>query len=73
MTEDSDLDLLIVVRSGVDCGETEEAVYRTLWGVGFAVDVLVVDETELPGLSKNPYNPVHEAVARGHEVYPAAR
>jgi len=72
MGPNSDLDFLVVLPPENDVTRAEEDIYRNLWGVGFAVEVVVITETELPILSANPYLVVHEAVSHGRELYRAA-
>ncbi len=40
MTENSDLDLLVVVPPGVHRRQTAQKIYRNLIGVGFAADII---------------------------------
>ncbi len=47
MGQDSDLDLLVVVPDGVHRRRTAQAVYKSLRGIGFAKDVVVVTESDV--------------------------
>jgi predicted nucleotidyltransferase len=47
MHEHSDIDLLVVVPSGVHRRRTAQKIYRNLIGVGFAADIVVVTEDDV--------------------------
>ena len=47
MRADSDLDILVVLANGASTSEAEKAIYRNLWGFGFAVDVIAVTEEDV--------------------------
>ena len=68
----SDLDVLVVLPTAAGQGEAEERIYRGLWGLGFAVDILTVTEDDLCRHGRNPYLVLHSALAEGREIYRAA-
>jgi predicted nucleotidyltransferase len=47
MHENSDIDLMVVVPSGVHRRKTSQQIYRNLIGVGFAADIVVVTEDDV--------------------------
>lgn len=72
MGPNSDLDVLVVVPDGAHPGRAESAIYRNMWGFGFATDVLVVTEEDVRKHASNPYLIIHTALAHGRELYRAA-
>lgn len=70
MGEDSDLDVLLIVRQGVHRRHTTGEVYRALIGFGLAVDVVVATLSDLENApSALVYGP---ALQEGREIYHAA-
>jgi len=47
MGPNSDLDILVVVPTGIHRRKTAHSIYRNLIGVGFAADIVVVTEQDL--------------------------
>jgi hypothetical protein len=47
MGPDSDLDVLVIVADSVDQNQASKDLYRCFRGLGFAVDALVVGESDL--------------------------
>lgn len=72
MGPNSDLDVLVVVPDGTHTGRAEIAIYRNMWGFGFAADVLAVTEEDVRKHASNPYLVIHTALADGRELYRAA-
>jgi predicted nucleotidyltransferase len=68
----SDLDVLVVMPDGVHRGRTAEAIYRGMWGFGFAKDIVVVTEHDVSTLHDDPYSVVHAAVAEGRVLHESA-
>lgn len=72
MGPDSDLDLLVVVHDGVHRRRTAQAIYKSLRGIGFAKDVVVVTESDIREFGKNPSLVICPALRQGREIYHAA-
>jgi predicted nucleotidyltransferase len=72
MGPDSDLDLLVVVRDGVHRRRTAQAIYKSLRGIGFAKDVVVVTEGDVQQFGKNPSLVIYPALSQGKEIYHVA-
>jgi predicted nucleotidyltransferase len=70
MTQDSDLDLL-VVKSGVHRRRLAQEIYRGLFGVGRAVDVVVVTPEDIERYDNNPVLIIEPALREGRVVYAA--
>lgn len=68
---DSDVDLL-VVKSGEDPLGVARRIYRHLFGVGAAVDVVVVTPEDLERYRESPGLVIKVALAEGKVVYDAA-
>lgn len=73
MGPDSDLDVLVVMPDGVHRRQTAQEIYRQLWGLGFAKDIVVVTEHDLQEYGSNPYMIFKNALEEGKELYCAAR
>jgi predicted nucleotidyltransferase len=71
MGQDSDLDLLVVVPDGVHRRRTAQAVYKSLRGIGFAKDVVVVTESDIREYGDNPSLVIYPALRQGKELYHA--
>jgi predicted nucleotidyltransferase len=72
MGPNSDLDVLVIVSDGTHTGRAEEAIYRNLWGLGFAADAIAVTQGDLQRFGSNPYLIYHDALTEGRELYHAA-
>jgi len=71
MGQDSDLDLLVVVPDGVHRRRTAQAVYKSLRGIGFAKDIVVVTESDIREYGDNPSLVIYPALRQGKELYHA--
>jgi len=72
MGPDSDLDLLLVVPDGMHRRRTAQTVYKSLRGLGFAKDVVVVTENDVKKFAGNPSLVLYPALQHGKELYHAA-
>ena len=71
MGPDSDLDALVIVPDGNHRGKTAQEIYRHLWGLGFAKDIVVVTESDIREHAANPSLVIKEALETGKELYHA--
>jgi predicted nucleotidyltransferase len=71
MGQESDLDLLVVVPDGVHRRRTAQAVYKSLRGIGFAKDIVVVTESDIREYGDNPSLVIYPALRQGKELYHA--
>ncbi len=71
MGPDSDLDLLIVMSDGIHRRRTAQAVYRSLRGIGFPKDVVVVTESDIREYGDNSSLVLYPALRQGKEIYHA--
>jgi predicted nucleotidyltransferase len=67
----SDIDALVVMPDGIHRGKTSREIYRNLWGLGFAKDIVVVTESDLREHAANPSLVIKEALEAGQELYHA--
>lgn len=71
MHADSDIDLLVVVPSGLHRRKTAQNIYRNLIGLGFAADVIVVTEDDVRQFRDDPGMVIGPAVDEGRILYAA--
>lgn len=57
---------------GVHRRRTAQTIYRSLWGLGMAKDIVVVTESDVREHSDNPSLVLCPALREGTELYPAA-
>jgi len=69
MRSNSDLDILVVMPSGVHRRNTAKSIYRSLVGVGFAVDVVVVTEQDIEDYKDNIGMVIKPALEQGRLIY----
>ena len=69
MGPNSDLDLLVVMPSGVHRRNIARSIYRNLIGVGFAVDIIVVTEKDIERYKDNIGMVIKPALEKGRLVY----
>ena len=72
MGPNSDVDLLVVVRDGTHRRRTAQTLYRRLMGVGFATELVVATESDLPDFGDEPSFVFRDALIEGKELYRAA-
>jgi predicted nucleotidyltransferase len=72
MGANSDIDLLVVVPSGVHRRRTAQNIYRNMVGVGFAADIVVVTEDDVERYGNRPGMIIMQAVDEGRILYAAA-
>jgi predicted nucleotidyltransferase len=65
----SDLDVLVVMPDGSHRGQTAEAIYLGLGGIGRPTDVVVATLSDLSRLHSNPYYVIKRALEEGRELY----
>lgn len=71
MGPNSDLDLLVIVADGQHRRKTAQEIYRSLIGVGFASDIVVVTESDVETYRENPGTVISSALREGRCVYDA--
>ncbi len=69
MGPDSDVDLLVVMPSGLHRRDTARSIYRNLIGVGFAVDVVVVTERDIERYKDTAGMVIKPALEHGRLLY----
>lgn len=70
-TADSDIDLLVVVATGMHRRKTAMTLYRALLDVGTAVDIVVVTEDDVIVYREDPGLILKEAIGTGKLLYAA--
>ncbi len=65
----SDLDILVVIPSGIHRRVTARSIYRNLIGVGFAVDIVVVNEEDIERYKDNIGMVIKPALDQGRVIY----
>ena len=71
MGPDSDLDVLVVVSDDADPNQASKDIYRSLRGLGFATDALVIGESDLSLHGDDPWLVYRNVLAEGKELYHA--
>jgi predicted nucleotidyltransferase len=69
MRPNSDLDVLVVMPSGIHRRNTARSIYRNLIGVGFAVDIVVVTEEDVERYKNNIGMIIKPALEQGRLLY----
>jgi predicted nucleotidyltransferase len=72
MRPDSDLDLLVITRGPVHRGLTTDRIYQNLYGVGQAVDIVVVTPDDILRYQDQPYLIIEPALREGKVIYDRA-
>ncbi len=65
----SDLDVLVITALPVHRGRLTEDIYMNLFGVGQAVDVIVVTTEDVENYKDNPYVVIQPALNEGKVLY----
>ncbi len=68
----SDLDLLVVMPDGIHRRQTTRQVYRALFGLGWAKDIVVVTAEDVRRFADEPSLVIYPALREGRELYRAA-
>ena len=71
MGANSDLDLLVVVPSGLHRRQTAQNIYRNLIGLGFAADIVVVTEDDVLRYKDHQGMVIKPALEEGKVLYAA--
>jgi predicted nucleotidyltransferase len=71
MGSHSDIDVLVVKRGVYEPSQVVGDIYMNLYGVGQAVDVLVVTPEQLERYRDTPYLVIAPALRDGREIYHA--
>ena len=69
--KDSDLDFLVVMPNGTHRRQISQEIYRALYGLGIAKDIVVATEDDLAAHSEDPGYVYKQAVSEGMELYHA--
>lgn len=72
MGPDSDLDLLVVVPDGHNTLHVAQALQGRMRHLGYAIDFIVAQQSDLDQYGNNPYLIYHTALTEGKELYRAA-
>ena len=67
--EHSDLDLLVIMPDGTHRRKTVQKLYRELYGVGIAKDIVVSNESDIHHYGHDPGYIYKEAIEKGIELY----
>lgn len=71
MHANSDIDLLVVIPSGLHRRRTAQSIYLNLIGLGFAADVVVVTEDDIEQFKENIGMIIRQALDEGRVLYAA--
>lgn len=71
MHENSDIDILVIVPSGLHRRKTAQKIYRNLIGLGFAADIIVVTEDDVERFKNHQGMIIQPAIEEGRLLYAA--
>lgn len=69
MDANSDIDILVVVPTGLHRRKTAQNIYRNLIGVGFATDIVVVTEDDIEKFKDYNGMVIRPALEEGKVLY----
>lgn len=72
MSANSDVDLLVIVPTGMHRRRTAQLIYRNMIGAGFAADIVVVTEDDVERYKDRTGMIIMPALADGRVLYAAA-
>lgn len=72
MGENSDIDLLVIVPTGMHRRHTAQKIYRNMIGAGFAADIVVVTEEDVALYKERNGMIIMPALTDGRVLYAAA-
>lgn len=67
----SDLDILVIVPNGTHRRQTAQKIYRSLIGLGYAADIVVVTEEDVDNFRDTTGYVIQPAMAEGRLLYAA--
>ncbi len=71
MGKESDVDLLVVVPTGMPRIHTAQKIYGNMTGVGVSKDIVVVTQRDVTDYGDDPFTIIHSAVKEGRVIYGA--
>jgi uncharacterized protein len=71
MGPDSDIDLLVIKKGIRNPRDVAAKIYMRLYGVGKAVDIIVVSQEQVEKYRDSPYLVIHPATREGVVIYDA--
>lgn len=66
---ESDIDVLVILPDKTDQNHALNSIYRGMRGLGFAVDALVISESDLVCVADDPWMVYRNVLAEGKEIY----
>jgi uncharacterized protein len=71
MKENSDFDLLVVMKNNVHRRTTSHLIYQSISDIGFATDIIVVTEDDISSLKNTEENFLRPALEEGKVLFAA--
>ncbi|MBI5194820.1 MAG: nucleotidyltransferase domain-containing protein [Nitrospirae bacterium] len=71
MHDNSDIDLLVIIPSGMHRRKIAQNIYRNLIGVGFAADIIVITEDDFEQFKEHKGMVIEPALKEGRLLYAA--
>jgi uncharacterized protein len=71
MTNNSDFDILVIMKNGIHRRKTAQLIYRNIADIGFASDIIVVTEEDIKIYEKNEGTVIYPAISNGKVLYAA--
>lgn len=69
MNENSDFDLLVVMKNDVHRRKTAQLIYKSISDIGFATDVVVVTEDDISSAENTDENFLKPALKEGRVLF----
>ena len=73
MDRNSDIDLLVIKRGTYNPRKVAAGIYMNLYGVGQAVDLIIMTPEQIDQYRNSPYIVVYPALREGRIVYDAGK
>lgn len=71
MSENSDFDILVVMKNGIHRRKTTQSIYKCIADIGFATDIIVVTEDDIKLYGDREETIIYHALKEGRVLFTA--
>lgn len=71
MSENSDFDILVVMKNGIHRRKTTQSIYKCIADIGFATDIIVVTEDDIKLYGERAETIIYPALKEGRVLFTA--